>query len=412
MVKSAACGVQKAAKCIETRGNAILVGVSPATGSIGNRLSSVVKPSKRNRPDPAAGMASAAASSLPPDHDELSLHECASLVEVQEVSTGIGSVCEEVAVLYANGNVREAEALLEALLADAGHAGDEWPWTMLLDLYRLTGQRERFEARVIDYATRFERSPPPWQDLSAASAPRARSGVAPSLKLAGLLSAALVRQIEQIVVLGERNRSVRVDLASVRDADDEGSALLLDAVARLRRARARVSLSNVDKLVATLSSRIETGVAEQRSVWLLLLELLQHGGDQDRFDALALDYAITFEESPPSWNPVAALPEEADADAGVVVRAAGHLAFEDEITGGGSAVFGRVVALAEERSEIVVDCSRLRRMDFVSAGTLFNVLSTLRGKGRNVTLRGVNAMVLALLHVMGVGQVAKVTPRP
>lgn len=367
----------------------------------------MVTPPKRNRTVPA----SAAASSLPPDHDELSLHECASLVEVQEVSTGIGSACEEVAVLYANGNVREAEALLEALLADAGHDGDEWPWTMLLDLYRLTGQRERFEAKVIEYATRFERSPPPWQDLSA-TAPRSRGGATPSMKLAGLLSSALTKQIEQIFVLGERNRAVRIDLASLRDADDEGSALLLAVIARLRRARVRVSLSGVDKLVTTLSARIEVGVAEQRSVWLLLLELLQNGGAQERFDELALDYAITFEESPPSWNPVEPLPEDTAPDAGVAVRSAGHLAFDGEIAGGGSAVFGRIVELAEERNDIVVDCSRLRRMDFVSAGTLFNVLSTLRAKGRNVTLRGVNAMVLALLHVMGVGQVAKITPRP
>jgi anti-anti-sigma regulatory factor len=50
-------------------------------------------------------------------------------------------------------------------------------------------------------------------------------------------------------------------------------------------------------------------------------------------------------------------------------------------------------------------------MDFVSAGTLFNVLSTLQGKGRNVTLSNVNPMVLALLHVMGVGQVARIIPR-
>lgn len=347
--------------------------------------------------------------SLIPD-DDLSLDECAGLVEVQEVSTGIGSVCEEVAVLYANGNVREAEALLDALLADATHGDDEWPWTMLLDLYRLTAQRDRFESRVIEYATRFERSPPPWQDLSVAS-PRPRSNAVPAVKLAGALTDAMAKQVEQIVVLGQRNCAVRIDLQAARDADDAGCELLLSALERLRRDRVRVSLSGVSKLVDVLASRLATGVAQRRASWLFVLELLQHGGTQERFDDLALDYAITFEESPPSWSPVEPLPEASESVGSAAVRSIGHLVFEGEITGGGSAVFGRLVGQSEERNDIVVDCSRLQRMDFVSAGTLFNVLSTLQGKGRHVTLRNVNAMVLALLHVMGVGQVAKVIPR-
>src|SRR5690606_42083383 len=88
-----------------------------------------------------------------------------------------------------------------------------------------------------------------------------------------------------------------------------------------------------------------------------------------------------------------------------------ELVFSGEIAGGGSTAFGRLVEFSERYGELSVDCAALRRMDFVSAGTLFNVLSTLRAKGKQVTLRDVNAMVLALLHVMGVGQVAKVFPR-
>lgn len=344
-------------------------------------------------------------------HEEhLSLDECAGLVEVQEVSTGIGSVCEEVAVLYANGNTREAETLLDALLSDSSHAANEWPWTMLLDLYRLTGQRERFEARVIEFATRFERSPPPWQDLSV-SAPRSRSGAAPAVNLGGVLSQSMAKQIAQFVVLGQKNGSVRIDLQTLRSADEAGCTLLLDALATLRRDRVKVSLSNVDKLSDALAAKLKPGARDHRPVWLALLELLQHGGDQERFEQWALDYAITFEESPPSWAPVAASAEAPSASVGGVRMSAADLAFEGEIVGGGSALIGRLVALAEERNHVIVDCSRLRRMDFVSAGTLFNVLSTLQGKGRSVTLSDVNAMVLALLHVMGVGQVAKIVPR-
>lgn len=346
-----------------------------------------------------------------PDEDFLSLNECAGMVQVQEVSTGIGSVCEEVAVLYANGNTREAEALLDALLRDETHVVNEWPWTMLLDLYRLTGQRERFEARVIEYATRFERSPPPWHDLSAGvSSGRPRAG-ATAVNLSGVLGAGVSKQLAPYLVIGQKNGAVRIDLQTVRDADDEGCQEVLDAIARMRRDRIKVSLANTGRLAEALAGRIAAGTPEHRPTWHLLLELLQHGGDQDRFEQWALDYAITFEESPPSWAPVEAVPAAPEEKAEAGRPSDDALAFSGEITGGGSNVFGRLVELAEKHAELTVDCSALRRMDFVSAGTLFNVLSTLRARGKQVTLRDVNAMVLALLHVMGVGQVAKVFPR-
>ena len=365
--------------------------------------------------NPKRKVPSAPIDSEPPssilDEDLLSLNECAGMLEVQEVSTGIGSVCEEVAVLYANGNTREAEALLDALLRDETHVGNEWPWTMLLDLYRLTGQRERFEARVIEYATRFERSPPPWHDLSAV-APRARGAGATAVNLSGNLGAGVSKQLAPYLVIGQKNGAVRIDLQTVRGADDAGCEEVLDAIARMRRDRIKVSLANTGKLADALAGRIAVGTPDQQPAWRLLLELLQHGDDQERFEQWALDYAITFEESPPSWAPVEAVPDageqKVDTDSRPPVDA---LSFSGEIIGGGSTVFGRLVELAELDNELSVDCSALRRMDFVSAGTLFNVLSTLRAKGKQITLRNVNAMVLALLHVMGVGQVAKVLPR-
>ena len=46
-----------------------------------------------------------------------------------------------------------------------------------------------------------------------------------------------------------------------------------------------------------------------------------------------------------------------------------------------------------------------------TAGTLFNILSTLRTQGKQIKLQNVNAMVAALLRVMGVDQVAQVMVR-
>ena len=63
------------------------------------------------------------------------------------------------------------------------------------------------------------------------------------------------------------------------------------------------------------------------------------------------------------------------------------------------------MAFASDHAVVNVDCSRLRRVDFVAAGSLFNVLATLQGQGKNISLNRVNAMVAALLRVMGIDQV-------
>jgi anti-anti-sigma regulatory factor len=338
------------------------------------------------------------------------LAECADMVEVQEVGSGIGAAYEEAAILYANGNARDAETLLESILNDDSFTAGEGLWMMLLDLYKLTGQRERFESRVLDYATRFERSPPPWVDLSS-SQPRRKADVMPLINLGGNLSGDASEQFKQILVIGQKSGAIRIDLKRLRSVDDTGCRLLLDVISTLAQDRVRVSLLNGAQLVAMLDGQIHPGRAEGRDMWLLMLELLQHTGEHERFEQLAVDYAITFEESPPSWEareqaqPVMATMTQHDAaDVDVI-------SLEGELTGANSESIRKLAAYASSRQAVEVDCSRLKRLDFVSAGTLFNILATLQAQGKLVTLQGVNAMVAALLRVMSVDQVAQVTLR-
>lgn len=378
-------------------------------------------PASSGNPPPAGLARSAARRDAPEELSELdfsaadaplALAECAELVEVREGGVGAGAVYEEAAVLYANGNACDAGALLEAALAGDAEAAGEGVWMMLLDLYRLTGQRERFESRVLDYATRFERSPPPWANLSDAPA-RPRASAAPLVNLAGNLGSQVAAQLQQLVVIGQRSGAIRIDLKRVRGADEPGCALLLDAVLTLARERVRVSLLNGEGLVATLAAVVEPGRAQRRDTWLLLLELLQHTGEHERFDELAVEYAVTFEESPPSWEVRAVAPPSAGGpdDASGRPVGGGTPCLEGELTAAAGEPLRRLAEQAAECDELVVDCSRLRRLDFVSAGMLFNVLSTLRAQGKLVHLQHVNAMVAALLRVMGVDQVAQVRLR-
>ncbi|MCM8567152.1 STAS domain-containing protein [Thauera linaloolentis] len=336
------------------------------------------------------------------------LTTAAGEVEVQEIGAGIGAVFEEAAILYANGNVGEAEQVLVATLDDAKATTGEGLWMMLLDLYRLTGQRQRFEARVLDYATRFERSPPPWVDLSAAAS-RPSGDRTPTVGLSGSLGAQAETQLAQIAAVARRGGAVRIDVGKLRKVADAGCGLLLRLLDELAAERVKVGLSSVEPFIDELARRTVAGQPDGRDTWLLLLELLQFTGDQARFENFAIDYAVTFEESPPSWKGIAAatprLAEpEAAADDGVP-RLSG------ELCGASNEYLKRLAGLAAERDALKVDCGQLRRVDFVCAGLLFNILATVKAQGKLVTLFNVNAMVAALLRVMSVDQVAHVTLR-
>ena len=340
------------------------------------------------------------------------LAQCAGMVEVQEVGAGIGAIFEEAAVLYANGNVKEAERVLNTVLDDGGNTAGEGLWMMLLDLYRLTGQRERFESRVLDYATRFERSPPPWEDLSCQTV-RRTANAAPLINLAGNLSGQAAPQFQQICVIGRKSGAIRIDLGRLRAVDATGCALLSKAIAQLAADRVKVSMLNAAQLVNMLAGQVVPGRNDNRDTWLLMLELLQYTGEHERFENLAVDYAVTFEESPPSWEfraqqkaveTAAALEDDG--------RDADSFRFEGELVGSSHDPIRKLAAYASARQMVKVDCSRLKRIDFVGAGTLFNVLATLQSQGKLVVMQNVNAMVGALLRVMSVDQVAQVTLRP
>jgi anti-anti-sigma regulatory factor len=332
-------------------------------------------------------------------------------IEVMEVATGIGVVYEEAAVLYANGNDRDAEHLLTAVFDDPTATVGEGLWMMLLDLYRLTGQRERFEARVIDYARRFERSPPAWEDLSLQPAKR-RNDAAALLNLPAALSAQTAPQLQQICVIGRKSGALRIDLGRVRSIDDQGCALVKQTLAQLSAERVKLTIFNASRLVDLLAPKVKPGETGNRDYWMLTLEMLKYTGESSRFEDLAVDYAVTFEESPPSWE--LKMPQPGDDQVTteeIHGRGEEEFFFEGELTGSSNETMRKLDEFAGSRQAVSVDCGQLRRVDFVAAGTLFNALSSLQVHGKTVQLHRVNAMVGALMRVMSIDQVAQVTLR-
>ena len=84
---------------------------------------------------------------------------------------------EEAAILFANDQTKMVEHILQAAIAeDAPGNAALTVWRMLFDLYQITGDRAQFDTMSIEFANKFETSPPAWSEsdqLEATPAPSA-----------------------------------------------------------------------------------------------------------------------------------------------------------------------------------------------------------------------------------------------
>jgi ABC-type transporter Mla MlaB component len=288
-------------------------------------------------------------------------------------------------------------------------------WLMLFDLYRLSGQRSAFETAGIDYASVFEKSPPGWGDEpepEPVETPRkAKSG---SMLFKGNLLGGNGASFDAVALALEKNPKLRLDMSRVKEVDAEGCARLLALLSSAGKGKRVIELLGRDALIPLMQDAIEAEKARTpvsgKECWLLLLELFQQRGRQEPFEDLAIDYAVTFEESPPSWEsgqvaepePVAPEPEAKSA-AGEEEDGAYVLSGDVK-----SLRFGDLAEFARGHDALVIDCAKLIRIDFVSAGVLVNVLTPIYDANTPIVLRHPNYLVAELFRVVGLTAVASI----
>ncbi|MGB0126045.1 MAG: STAS domain-containing protein [Rhodocyclaceae bacterium] len=335
-------------------------------------------------------------------------------MQIHEGSSRVHPIVEEVAILYANGSAEAALHTAEAAIQrpDLGSATEQM-WALLFELYQALGRHEDFEQRAYEFLLRFEKSPPSWsaeESGETAAAP----GNMPVCNLSGALSAASAKQFEQMERIVAKNTHVRLDVAKVSSADAEGCTQLIKLLESARKQKRSILVQNGESLARLLLDKVSIGQRENQPLWLLLLELQQQHGDQEVFEEWALNYAITFEVSPPSWDPQAvATPEPTPKSRPrpAVNDKAGVFTFDGEMTGASASEFAQLAEYAAQRDPVVIDLTHLRRIDFVSTGMLLNTLSALTVRGKTLRLVNASALVAALFSAMGINQLAEIVRR-
>jgi len=176
--------------------------------------------------------------------------------------------------------------------------------------------------------------------------------------------------------------------------------------------------------------------------WQLRMDALRIMRLQDAFELVALDYCVTFEVSPPSWQEPRCSCElqgtmnaaEAEAEAirsgwdapnstwddplqnltvpvGLEDQPPAVVELYGEILGDAAEVLARLEAGMEGATRMVVSCARLIRVDFSAAGSILNWVAEQQARGCQVQFRDVNRIVAAFFNVIGISEHARVVPR-
>lgn len=316
-------------------------------------------------------------------------------------------VIEEIAILYAGGQLDIAEQTLKDSLAELGRL-DRSVWWMLFDLYQASGRQDDFDSIAIDYASHFETSPPTWSPPAAPSEPaRAYAGVTPTETLSGRLDTGCADQIDRLLALSGRHPVLRLELGRIADVTPDGCAMLVDALGRLRAAGCELIVAGAAELAELLRAGIEIGRREApQTPWLLLLELLQLMNREKDFEETAMDYCITYEVSPPSFVAPAKVATAANAHA---PAATDRFMLPQLVAGEAKELLDAVEAYAQGASVVLLDCSRLARIDYAAATALLARLRPLAAHAR-IELRDLNHLVAALLKLLGFTEVARLFP--
>jgi ABC-type transporter Mla MlaB component len=334
-------------------------------------------------------------------------------VDVEADVDPVNAPAEEAAVLFANNQDQEAQAILENAVKFQKTGAAERLWLMLFDLYRLSGQQAAFEAMGIEYARAFEKSPPVWgaerEPAQSAKAPKSGGG---SVLFKGNLLGGNVSAFDTVRQALEKNRTLRLDLSKVKQADPEGCASLLELLLLARKEKRGIDLRGRDGLIKLVNDGIEAGKKNTpvtgKECWLLLLELFQQQGRQEVFEELAIDYAVTFEESPPSWDAGRVAPEPAAQEEAVQedeARDDDMYGLSGEIK---SSRFADLPQFVKGRDSLLIDCAKLTRIDFVSAGALLNSLMPVRGAGKQIAFYHPNHLVAELFRIVGLTGIASI----
>lgn len=360
---------------------------------------------------------------------------------------------EEAAIRFANGDDDGAEsALLEALRnPDPTINGNEAIWMTLFDLYRATDRQASFESVSLDYANRFGRSSPQWFSIPGHVRLHMPSTQESTLEMdAHWKSPAAITAQSLVAMKAALDRAAQpwcLDWSALASVDDGALDALLSIFTAWTDQSVKLRFIGTEHLMGVLKSITISGESSINPVWWRIrMQMLRIMHRPDEFEVVALDYCVTYEVSPPSWDGALCNFKSLDGNGSfmtappTLLGETGHewsssvlpsgdfselerttlaslgsqvsaVDLSGHIMGDAVEMLDALNAKMEGSDTIVVLCARLVRLDFLAAGTLLNWVSARQAEGRQVQFKDLHRLVAVFFNVVGINEHAKVLAR-
>ncbi|MDZ7891068.1 MAG: STAS domain-containing protein [Rhodoferax sp.] len=349
---------------------------------------------------------------------------------------------EEAAIRFANGDDHGAESsLISALRRGVADASTAFNWAAaLMDFYRATQNRERFDWAIVEFAHLWDERVPRWDvvqlntafgaetTLAAPFVPEPVAGeyaeAGPMWSCPQLLDVPGMEALR--LVLSTQPMPWTLDWTALERIDAPAMPLLSGLFASLCDEPVSLRFGGASQLLAALQLLTPSANRSVDSAWWIVrLNVLRALQRLDDFELVALDYCITYEVSPPAWAPArcdysAVHFRSTDAASADFVSTApmgvGSVTLTSQelrgvVAGDTTALLAGLDSARDQSNNIVISCRFLVRVDFSAAGTILNWVVSRQAEGCMVQFQDVHRLVAAFFNVIGISEHARVVPR-
>lgn len=364
-------------------------------------------------------------------------------VEVSEVAHD--PELDEAVIAFANADFEQCEQSLSGLTGMGGprHAHAE-TWLVLFDLYRAIGQQHKFESLALDYAQQFGWSAPQWFSMPRLVAEAASEERAPSnSRIEGQVGWVCPDYVDADAVARLSSQSLQMplpwvfDWSALKGIDTEGAARLSELFRSWIRQRLEMRWLGGERLFTVLADAAPTGVRDvDPAYWQLRLDALRLTNRPDQFDEAAIDYCVTYEVSPPSWEPAMCevrvsgshssttspplsmvsevstsfIESRFTEDPNATVQVA-SMELSGQLVGDIGPTLKKLEGELGASTIVNVSCAKLIRVDFIAAGDLLNWVLARRNENRTVVFVDSHRLVALFFGAMGINEHARVKVR-
>ena len=350
---------------------------------------------------------------------------------------------DEPVIAFANADFDQCEQSLTALTRSGGaRAQHAETWLVLFDLHRATGQQHKFEGLALEYAQQFGWSAPQWFSLPKLVAESAAHDMPREQRTAGEIGWICPEVLDTDGVARLRSVTLQLplpwvfDWSALRSVEPEAATQLSELFRQWAPEPLDMRWLSGEKFLLALQDAAPTGVKDaDPAYWVLRLDALRLANRPDQFDEAAIDYCVTYEVSPPSWErakcqvriggsglstqspPLSQVGEVAttfvesmvDENSGAVTMASVELS--GQLVGDIGATLRQLDSQLETAPLVTVSCAKLIRVDFIAAGDLLNWVLAKRGESRSVTFADAHRLVALFFGAMGINEHASVRVR-